>query len=294
MRYFKNFLVIIFGFILISNIRVLLYGGASMQDYNTGLGFYPVEYFTSIISIFKDFANLGDLEFFVLGKFYLLKDFLLERFSYSMTVLLSSLVIAIIVTYCFVVIFASLPQKINKLFSAIIDFLESLPDVFIIISLQLVVIIVYRETGNLIAEIAVYHHNIFKLPIICLTVVPTVLLIKTTLLLLKEEEHKLYIDLAKAKGLTSIQVLLKHTLRNVFYSLFYHSKIIFAFMLSNLLIIEQMFNMHGLTDLLLWSTGLSFVITAISIFLPFYLFFTIGEVLIVKQFGGKDENIVHI
>lgn len=295
MRYLTNIVVVIFGFSLIGNLRILFFGGIGLEFYFTGeIGFHPLEYLKSTLLVFKDFLNANELAFSVEGKYYLLREFLTARLSYSMTLLFVSLIIALVITYCFIVIYTCLSSKIKKIISSLIDLLESLPDVFFIISLQLLVVIVYRQTGTLMAEIAVYDHNIYKLPIICLTIVPTVLLLKTTLLLLKEEEPKSYIELAKAKGLSSIQILLKHSLRNVLYSLFYHSKLIFAFMLSNLLIVEQLFNVSGLTDLLLWSTGLAFVITGASIFLPFYLCFTLGEFFVMKHIGGKNEKAARV
>jgi hypothetical protein len=60
-----------------------------------------------------------------------------------------------------------------------------------------------------------------------------------------------------------------------------------------LLIIERLFNIPGLTELLLWTNGLAFVVTAASIFIPFYLLFSLSEVLIVKRFRGKDAQNVN-
>ncbi|MEL3971800.1 hypothetical protein AAEO50_05840 [Rossellomorea oryzaecorticis] len=123
-----------------------------------------------------------------------------------------------------------------------------------------------------------------------MTVIPAVFLVKTIVLLLKEEEQKSYIELARGKGLSSLHILLIHSFRNVVYSLFYRSKLIFSFMLSNLFILERLFNMRGIMDLLMWSTGYTFVIISSMIFLPFFLIFTLIEQRMKKSIGMKEDG----
>jgi peptide/nickel transport system permease protein len=195
-----------------------------------------------------------------------------DRYLYSMTIFAISLFIAVILSYLFMIIFHVSPKKIKRIILSLSTLIESLPDAFIIISLQLLVILIYKKTNILVAQIAVFEEDIYLLPIICLSIIPTFLLFKAIMFLLKEEESKLYIDLAKMKGLTSLRIFLVHTFRNVLYSLFYRSKIIFSFMLSNLFLIEVVFNMDGALQFLLRARGPEFIVAAVLLFTPFFLF----------------------
>src|SRR5699024_11723242 len=61
-----------------------------------------------------------------------------------------------------------------------------------------------------------------------------------------DELNKSYVDLAKSRGLNDSELLFNHVLRNAIISIFAHSKSILWFMLSNLLLIEYVFNLAGL------------------------------------------------
>jgi peptide/nickel transport system permease protein len=282
LKYLTNFVLTIIGFLLISALPALIFQPEE-------LGFFVVPFFETA---YHNLINLFHPDRWIfpgVQKSYPLFPMLWDRYLYSMTIFVISLLIAVLLSHLFMIILQVVHMRVKKILLSISALIESLPDAFIIVSLQLLVILIYKKTNVLIAQIAVFEEDIYLLPVICLSIIPTFLLFKAILFLLKEEESKLYIDLAKMKGLTNLRILLVHTFRNVLYSLFYRSKIIFSFMLSNLFLIEVVFNMNGALQFLLRARGPEFIVAAILIFTPFFLFFTTTERAMLKITGESRE-----
>jgi peptide/nickel transport system permease protein len=301
MRFIRNILIILIGIILISSLPVLFYGGSGFQyivevlvaNNISTIGFYPLEYGLAIVEVVKNLFQPDQWVIATFGKEYSFFDFYPNRYFYSLKLFSFSFLIAIGVSLLVTMMVSLSPGWSKKVSNFTIDILESLPDVFIIVGLQLIVVFIYKATGNLVAEVAMLNEEIYLLPIICLSTVPAVFLIKTALLLMREEEPKPYMDLARAKGLSRLRVLLVHNFRNVLFSLFYRSKIIFSFMLSNLFIIERLFNIKGIMDLLLYSNQLILVVVICSIFIPFYTLFSISEFFIMRKIGVREEEFMN-
>ncbi|OIU73254.1 hypothetical protein BHE18_14410 [Rossellomorea aquimaris] len=295
MKIFRRLLLVLTGLVFISALPNLFFNADFQYVYmnakSGSFGFYPFSYVSAIYNVFLYLARPDQWSIVVMGKEYALVDVLFERVAYSMKVFFFSLTLAVIAAVL-VSMLISLPcGKIKRFLLFIVNITESLPDIFIIIGVQLLVVMYFRETGVLIGDIAMTGgEEIYLLPVTCLTVVPAVFLVKTIVLLLKEEEKKAYVELARGKGLSSVHILVVHSFRNVLYSLFYQMKLIFSFMLSNLFILEQLFNMRGVMGLLMWSTGYTFVIISTLIFLPFFLLFTLIEQRMKKSIGMKEDG----
>lgn len=276
------------GFLLISAFPALIFSEEK-------IGFFIKQYGQTIYYTVQNLFTPEKWQFIGGGfsmngpKVYPLFPMLWERYLYSMTVFAISLAIAIFVAYVFMIVIHIVPKKVKKLFISVASLIEALPDAFIIVSIQLLIIWIFKKTNVLIAEIAVFNNDIYAVPIFCLSIIPTFLLLKTILFLIDEEKSKLYIDLARVKGLSGLRILLIHTFRNVLYSLFYRSKLIFAFMLSNLFIIEVIFNMNGALQFLLTARGAEFIVGATLIFTPFFLFFSATEKVMLQQTGESRD-----
>ncbi|MBM6617926.1 hypothetical protein [Bacillus suaedaesalsae] len=285
MRIVRNFIYIIIGFVLISATPGLFLGEKGFLHF--------IQFFQLAIVNVKELFVPYSWEFYMgTGmdqKTYPLFPILWERYFYSMKVFAISLVIGIVVTYIFLVFVHLLPKKLRKFVYSFTHLLESLPDVFIIVSLQLGIILFFKKTNILLAEIAVYQNDIYLLPVICLSIIPIILLFKSTLFFIKEEETKRYVELARTIGLSDFRIMFVHIFRNVLYSLFYRSKLIFSFMLSNLLIIEYLFNMYGALQFLLIARGAEFIITTTIIFMPFFIYFTVTEKLVLSFIGERKS-----
>jgi peptide/nickel transport system permease protein len=294
MKILRRLLLVFTGLVFISALPNLFFNADFQYVYMSGesgsFGFYPLAYVSAIYDVFLYLARPDQWSIVVMGKEYALADVLVERVAYSMKVFFISLTLAVLAAVLASMLISLAKGTIKRLLLSIVNITESLPDIFIIIGVQLLVVMYFRETGVLIGDIAMTGEEIYLLPVTCLTVVPAVFLVKTIVLLLKEEEKKAYVELARGKGLSSIHILVIHSFRNVLYSLFYQMKLIFSFMLSNLFILEQLFNMRGVMGLLMWSTGYTFVIISTLIFLPFFLLFTIIEQRMKKSIGMKEDG----
>jgi peptide/nickel transport system permease protein len=294
MKIIRRLLLVFTGLIFISVLPNLFFNTDFQNVYMNGesgsFGFYPLNYALAIYNVFLKLSQPEQWSLVVMGKEYALADVIAGRVVYSMKVFFLSLSLAIIIAFLISVLISIVSGMVNRLLLSFVNVMESLPDIFIIIGVQLLVVMYFRQTGVLIGDIAMLDEEIYLLPVTCLTVIPSVFLIKTIVLLLKEEEQKSYIELARGKGLSSLYILLIHSFRNVVYSLFYRSKLIFSFMLSNLFILERLFNMRGVMDLLMWSTGYTFVIISTMIFLPFFLIFTLVEQRMKKSIGMKEDG----
>jgi peptide/nickel transport system permease protein len=294
MKVIRRLLLIFTGFIFISALPKLFFAADFQYVQLTGesnsFGFYPVKYAAAIFDVVKKLFQPEHWSLMRMGKEYALAEIIGERASYSMKVFLFSLALALSIAFIISIAITLARGMIQQLLISLVNVMESLPDIFIIIGVQLLVVMYFRQTGVLIGDIAMLNKEIYLLPVTCLTVIPAVFLTKTLVLLLREEDQKPYIELARGKGLSSLRVLVLHSFRNVIYSLFYRSKLIFSFMLSNLFILERLFNMRGVMDLLMWSSGHSFVLISTIIFMPFFLLFTFVELRMKKSIGMKEDG----
>ncbi|MFC0272392.1 ABC transporter permease subunit [Metabacillus herbersteinensis] len=131
-----------------------------------------------------------------------------------------------------------LPQKFRERIKFAIFLLESLPDILVIILLQLLIIMIYKKTDILLMKVvAVGDERAYLLPIICLALLPTIQLYRLCLHLFEEEFTKDYVLLTRAKGLKHSFILVVHILRNTVISMFLDSKKTIWYMLSALVVV---------------------------------------------------------
>ena len=120
--------------------------------------------------------------------------------------------------------------------------------------------------------------KIYLLPVVCLMILPMVQLYRLSMLTFEAEERKMYTELARSLGFGKLIILLIHMFRNAIISIFFQSKKTMWFMLSNLFILERMFNMPGIMFYLSANiTGELFFITVCSFFFPVFLLYSFGE-----------------
>jgi ABC-type dipeptide/oligopeptide/nickel transport system permease component len=251
--YLKRLKSVLVGILIISVLPPLLFGINSMTTQNAW------EFSINHIS-FKLFPDV------------------FEKYQYSMTIFFASLLIGLIFALVLTFLTTLLPKFLQRIIFGILTLLESLPDLFIVVALQVCVIMIYQKTGTLVANVSMFYDNpIYLLPILTLSILPTIQLFKVTLLLMKEEQHKPYVTVARAMGLGRLYITLKHVFRNIITSLFQYYKSIFVFMLSNLFIVEFVFNLNGVMMTMLYTQGVAFIVTALLIAIPFSLIFEFAE-----------------
>ncbi|MFD1359937.1 ABC transporter permease subunit [Fictibacillus halophilus] len=200
-----------------------------------------------------------------------------DKFFYSMTVFFLALIVGLLIALILTFITTMLPRFIQRMIYGFLTVLESFPDLFIVVVLQVCIVYIYKQTGVLINFYNSFDDPIYLLPVLVLSIVPTIQLFKLTLLLMREEQHRIYVTVARSMGLSRLYIILKHVFRNILTSLIQYSKPIIVFMLSNLFIVEYVYNLNGILTLLLYTKGVVFLVTALFIAIPFSVLFEIAD-----------------
>jgi peptide/nickel transport system permease protein len=105
---------------------------------------------------------------------------------------------------------------------------------------------------------------------------------------MEEEFNKPYIDTAKSKGIRRFRILWRHVLPNTLLSVLHQSRNILWLMLSNLLMVEFIFNIYGITSLArINGSPAIFTISMILLFVPIFLVFTVMRIAAYKWAGEK-------
>lgn len=252
-------------------------------------------YFLHVFETVKTFINIADISdmtYYIGITMPLFPEFLdkyLLSMKYLFCALIVSLIMAVLLTYL-VMLFSPV---VRRKFKFVLFILESLPDIFVILVLQLCVIWLYKASGiRLFNIVNSYGEPALVLPILTLSILPTVYIVKYLLLAFEEENDRLYVELARGKGLNQSYILFIHIFRNAVISLLNQFKTIYWFALSNLLMLEIIFNLHGFTSFLWRNSVLNpevFTLGLFMVFIPFFLTFTLSDVL-VKRINSYEGN----
>ena len=169
----------------------------------------------------------------------------------------------------------------------IIGFFGFLPDFILILLLQMCVVLLYKSTGTKIAMVASrsFAEPAVLLPLITLTVIPSIYLIRT---LTERSYHVLtedYILMAKSKGIKKITIIFQHVIRNVLPYLKADLHGMLAIMMGNLFIVEYLFNIHGVTKLIFSDTVYQFNLTVNGLLTLVFLYLLLYWSIRIFVFG---------
>jgi peptide/nickel transport system permease protein len=217
---------------------------------------------------------------------------LLLAFWSSVRILFLSIVFALTVSIILLIFYFSFNKIFKKGIKSFSFFVGSLPDIFIIVLAQLMVVWFFKKTGILLIDLAsVGENQVILLPAITLSVLPAIFFFTNMVQFLREEEGKPYVELASSKGLTHFTILFIHMMRNVLISLTYHGKQITWMMISNLLILEYLFNVFGVTSFLFtYNKPSIFAMASILLFLPLYIVMKVLQ-LVISRKTGKEMSL---
>lgn len=229
-------------------------------------------------------------EYYIDGTKYLMFPDFFDKYQYSMTIFFAALLLGLVFALVLTFITTLLPTFFHRVIVNFLTFLESFPDLFIVVVLQVSIVYIYKQTGIVIYFYNDYSNPIYLIPILVLSTLPAIQLFKITFLLMQEEKHKPYVTVARAMGLGRLYITLKHVFINIITSLFQYSKTIFVFMVSNLFIVEYVFNLNGIMYLLLNTKGVAFMVTALFIALPFSILFEIAESYKGSEINKQEED----
>lgn len=277
-----KFLVGILGIICISAIPSLFSNGIH-------IGWHP--YWESLTKIIHSLLHAKDMvypkqsaarvfEYNVFPNYWSYYGYSLSIFSSAFG---ASLIISLVLT--FVTVLQS--SKIIKFIVSLLSFLESIPDLLIIAILDFLVIFIFNKTGILLFNIAGAFERTYFVPILTLAILPSILFFRIFLIAVLDEEIELYVELAKSKGLKKSRVVLVHIYRNALITLCTHLKSVFFVLLSNLVIVEYVFNITGITWYIFDHPQPEIIALSILLFfIPVYLIMACIR-LFVENLTGK-------
>ncbi|WP_188389290.1 ABC transporter permease subunit [Priestia taiwanensis] len=200
---------------------------------------------------------------------------LFVQYGETLIIFISAFVISLVVATLLVYGLLHMSNKAQARVKAFLLILESIPDVAFILGVQLVVVWIFQQTGIIIFRIVgTWDETVRALPIICLSIPTIIMFTKMLLLRFEDELVKDYVLLAKAKGMRKLYILHHHIYRNVMLSILFFSKTIIWFMLSNLFIVEYLFNSMGIFMFIYdHPTAEVFTISLLLLYIPIFCVF---------------------
>ncbi|WP_108670376.1 ABC transporter permease [Peribacillus acanthi] len=175
-----------------------------------------------------------------------MKDVVIERYIYSLQIMGISLLFTILIgcmIACFIIF---IPLKMRSPFKIALNFLEGLPDLFILFLLQMGLLKLYKDYGIKIFSLyGIAETKPYVFPMIINSILPSLFFAQYLLKVMEEEMEKHYILLGKAKGLSRVYIFQNYLLRNIFPVVMIHFKTIIFMVLTNLVLVEHMFVLDG-------------------------------------------------
>lgn len=280
---FSRFIYVAIGIIILSAVSSLFIDGFHLS-FSTFLD--NLSFIMSSLAAPQNITVTGPTgyEYSIFTSFW-------DYYNYSITIFLSALVVAILIGIFLTYIALMLPEWGRKVITKLASLLESLPDLFIIMIIQLSVIYYYKQTNVLLFPVAGTGNNrSYFLPTIALALIPTFMIFKVILFLATEEMEKQYVVLAKSKGINKTSIYFRHVIRNILPSIFTHSKSIILLLLSSLVIFELIFNIHGIIMYILtYPQPEVIAFTLIMVYLPIFFLYAIITAILEKNTGQRLE-----
>lgn len=226
-------------------------------------------------------------------KEYTYENTLSNYVEYSLQILGLALAVAILLAIVGTFITMLFKDKTRQRIKMVFYFLESMPDILVIVLAQLAIITIFKQTGVLLSKIAVIQdERIYWLPVLCLMILPMIQLYRLSMLTFESEERKLYVEFARSLGFGKLIILFFHIFRNAIISVFFQSKKTMWFMLSNLFILELMFNMPGIMNFLAEHLSVEiFLLTVFVFFVPVFILYSIGEWYFLRRVAKGGVSI---
>ncbi|MBX0359499.1 ABC transporter permease subunit [Halobacillus sp. Nhm2S1] len=196
-----------------------------------------------------------------------------KPFWSSMSVIGIALIVSLTSALFLSILLRFVSGRLYKGIMSIASIFQTIPDVVYVLVSQMFLVWVYIQTGVKFAKFTgTGTEEALLLPGVVLSLLPFIYFLKTILAMIKDEEGEPYVDLAASKGLHKLRIVCVHMLRNLLVRLAYQSKFIISLMISNLLIVEYLFNNFGMTVFLLnYTQPPVFFVTAILFFFPIYV-----------------------
>lgn len=217
---------------------------------------------------------------------------IVESYRYSMTIVISSLLVVISIGMISAILVQKTPKKIRNILKKVINFFEAVPDLLIIFLFQFFIITLYQTTGLKFLQLyGIFGQKPYFVPIITISCLPVLFLMQFLIKVLEEEELKDYVLYLKAKGLSQFRILVVHMIRNIFPLFIIQLRTSIWIILSNIYLLEYMFNIQGFTKTFQTATESGEFLVLIICLLLFTLPLLIMEAvsyIVLKFFKGKE------
>ncbi len=170
------------------------------------------------------------------------EELVLEYFPRSLSAIATSFLLAVTLGIIKGIFdYRNRSTYLNFLGTGVTSFLNSLPDFFMIIVLQWIILIHFQF-------IDFFGHDKwfnFLLPGFLVSLYPMMYFARITFTALAKEDGEMYIQYARAKGLPGRFVIHKHILKKCFRSIFQHLGVVMTYVVSNLFIVEWLMEYKG-------------------------------------------------
>ncbi|WP_449538117.1 ABC transporter permease subunit [Ferdinandcohnia sp. Marseille-Q9671] len=237
----RDFISILYFGLVIVGISYFL-GNGDVSSFFTKLKeIFPLsESWEVIRQFFSNFLAEGSLGTTKGGETY--EEIVLENFPRSLSVIVTAFVLAIAFGMAKGIFdYRNRHTYLNVLGTGLTSFINSLPDFFMIIVLQWVILIHF----NFIDFFGHDQWFNFILPSIFVSLYPMMYFARVTFTTLSSEDGEMYIQYARAKGLSERFVIHKHILKKCLRSILQHIGVVMTYVLSNLLIVEWLMEYKG-------------------------------------------------
>lgn len=275
-----KFVFVLFGIILLTGLIGLFNEGVdlSLKQYMLNI----VEVSTSLVhSESMTITNESNNSYPMFPAFW-------EPYFYSVSIFLSAFLLSILMGIFLAYLTHLLPSGWSTFILRATNLLESTPDIFILIVIQYSVIFILKETGVLLFPIVGSQEKVYFVPIVTLSILPTIMLFRIIYLLVSDEYGKPYVDLIKSRGMSKHSIFFIHVLRNISFSLLNHSKSIILFLLSSLIVFERLFNIYGITHFILSFSQMDVIcFSLIMFYLPVFVLLILIRLFVDWKTGQK-------
>jgi len=278
-----RFGLILSGFLFIFNLPLIVGIGENSIEIHFKLFWDVVKSDLQFLLQIKDAMYLG----------YIKELDIAGSYQYTMTILIVSLVSIILIAMVVAIFIMLSPEKLKDRLKSGINFFEAVPDLLVIFLFQFFVITLYRATGLKFLQLyGVFGEKPYFVPIVTVSFLPLFLLLQFLLQVITEEQNQLYVHYAKAKGIGRLRILLVHMIRNVFPLIVLQLRTVIWVLLSNIYLVEFMFNINGFTrqfEKIIYRGGdfASLIACLLMLSLPLMVMEAAGW-LISKRIKGKE------
>jgi peptide/nickel transport system permease protein len=284
LRLIIRFVLILSGFLFVFNLPSLLGIGKDSVKLNFNT------FWVDIKSDFQALIHLKDVSWYLeLFK----KSGIAESYQYTLTILIASFLVVMFLALVFAVIVMLSPLKVSNHLKSVINFFEGVPDLLVIFLFMFFVITLYKTTGLKFLQLyGIFGKKPYFVPIMTVSFLPLFFLLQFLIKVITDEQSQPYVLYLKAKGIGRIRILLVHIMRNIFPLAFLQLRTIVWVLLSNIYLVEFIFNIKGFTkqfQTLLFMGGdfVSFVICLLMLAIPLVVI-EAGGWMITKLIKGKE------